>query len=171
MKINVKVLCAFSATSLTVSAAAAISIIIIFGISFQKLHPSRQQRARVPFQLDHFPLCHETAWSVTLQHWSFQSKCVWALLYIPKATEPRAQELGLCRWKILVLKFAFCLPRSVSWASRLTSQGHRTPAVRWGQSWCLAQNTLRSTLENILCWAWSEHLVPGIYLLLLLLIA
>lgn len=100
----------------------------------------------------------------------FRTSVCELLLYVPKATEPRAQELRLCRWKILALKFAFCLPSSVSWASRLTSRGHRTPAVRWGQSWCLAQNTLRSTVENTLSWAWSEHLVPGTHLLLLLLI-
>ena len=99
----------------------------------------------------------------------FRASVYELLLYIPKATEPRAQELGLCRWKILALKLLSAF-LAVSWASRLTSRGHRTPAVRWGHSWCLAQNTQRSIVENTLSWAWSEHLVPGTHLLLLLLI-
>lgn len=109
MKINVKVLCAFSATSLIVSAAAAISI-IIFRISFQKLHPSRQQWARVPFQLDHFPLCHETAWSVTLQHWSFQSKCVWALAIYSEGNRTQSTRAWALQVENPGSEVAFCLP-------------------------------------------------------------
>ena len=101
----------------------------------------------------------------------FRASVCELLLYIPKATAPRAQEPGLCRWEILALKFAFCLPSSVSWASCLTSRGHRTPAGRWEQPWCLAQNTqIKRGKHRAPCWASWRYLVPGIHLFLLLLI-